>query len=498
MAASALNIWAAIDQARRRYQAAGYAISASEHLAAADWRGEGAGIVVHLVARKGEGDDTETRVVEFTPADCDQKSDARLAALRIVVDGRPGWHLDIVKFGRPSDSRPPSQEVVADWIAEARRLVPISPTGAVALARRAVSSALFRLEVARGERYREPPDLSSSLISGLETDGAISADEAETLRSFHAAVATDGSPRDTGLPDEELTEAALEIAARCSAEDAEVVAGMLAWFERHFCTPEQAGVAADSATGDYVWLGTGPYDARAVLRTRFGDSERASLDRTVFLIEQDGLTWASRDPASARPGDLCDPPTVAQTATPVQADQPIEPEIPVVGHIQFDLGLAQRHHILQWADRIGAREELPELIRDLVLETTPAHDLTRIDCPTAEGIGRPDFDLLVESRQGPAWVPAGHSCWEVSTSTDVARNADTNYRREDRRSTTRRQRDHVRLSHPPRFGPKAKAARPTMSDPTGTTSAGASRQQSKRRWQEQRSEDGPLARSQSA
>lgn len=489
MAASALNIWAAIDQARRRYQAAGYAVSASEHLEAADRHGAEADIAAYLVARKGEGDDAETRVVEFTPSDRDQKSGARLAALRTVVDGRPGWHLDIVKFGHPSDARPPSHEVVADWIAEARRLVPISPTGAVALARRAVSSALFRLEVARGERYREPPDLSSSLISGLEADGAISADEAETLRGFHAAVATDGSPRDNCLPDEELTEAALEIAERCSAEDAEVVAEMLAWFERHFCTPEQAGVAADSATGDYVWLGTGPYDARAVLRTRFSDSERASLDRAVFLIEQDGLTWARRDSDDAPPAALA----VEAELMPADLDAAAGAERfgRMIGAAPgYDgLGLAERHHILQWASRLHAREELPGLVRDLIAETTSAHDLIRNNCPTAEGIGRPDFDLVVESRQGTAWVPAGHSCWEVSTSTGVAHNADANYRK--RTGEARLNASEITYVHlTPRAWPEAKATRPTTSGTTGTTSAGASRQQAKRRWQEQRSEDG--------
>ena len=486
MAASALNIWAAIDQARRRYQAAGYAVSASEHLEAADRHGEEADIAAYVVARKGEGDDAETRVVEFTPSDCDQKSDARLAALRTVVDGRPGWHLDIVKFGRPADARPPSQEVVADWIAEARRLVPISPTGAVALARRAVSSALFRLEVARGERYREPPDLSSSLISGLETDGAISADEAETLRSFHAAVATEGSTRDSGLPDEELTEAVLEIAERCSAEDAEVVAEMLAWFERHFCSPEQAGVAADSATGDYVWLDTGPYDARAVLRTRFGDSERASLDRAVFLIEQDGLTWARRDSDDAPPAAL------AVEAELMPTDRDAADGAARFGRMMgtvpgYDgLGLAERHHILQWAGRLHARAELPGLVRDLIAETTPTHDLIRIDCPTAEGIGRPDFDLVIKSREGTAWVPAGRSCWEVSTSTDVVQNAEANYRK--RTDEARPDASEIAYVHlTPRAWPEAKAAQPTTSGTAGTRS---SRQQAKRRWQQQRSDEG--------
>ena len=489
MAAPALNFWAAGNQARRRYEAAGYEVTASERLEPDAGPEPGTGLVAYLVARRGGGDAAETHIIELAPSDGDDGSAARLAALQGFVDGRTGWHLDIVRYERPSDACPPSHGVVAEWIAEARRLAPISLTGAVALARHAVSGALFRLEVARGERYREPPDLSHSLIRGLETDGAISAEEAETLRSFHAAVSAPDASLDSGLSLEDLTEAALAIAERCSAEDADVVAEMLAWFERHFCTPEQAGIAADSATGDYVWLGMGPYDARAVLRTRFGESERASLDRAVFLIEQDGLKWARRDADGASPAALS---TQAEV-------QPVEPDaVAGVGHIgpmmravpsKEGLGLVERHHLLQWADTVPVRTELPELIRDLIVETTPTPDLIRIDCPTAEGTVRRDFDLVVESRQGTAWVPAGRSGWEVSASASVARKANADYdartgeERADASETT-----YIHVT--PRSWPEARDAPPAGVGSAGSASAGASRQQAKRRWQQQRSEAG--------
>lgn len=486
MAASALNLWAAANQARRRYEAAGYTVSASERLESDRGPELDAELVAYFVARKGEGDSAEARVIEFTPANDDDGSDARLAELQAFVDGRRGWHLDIVEFEHPADAQPPAHDVVTEWIAEARRLLPISGAGAVALARRAVASALFRLEVARGERYREPPDLTNSLISGLETDGAISVDEAETLRNFHAALAAGSVSRDGGLALEELTEACLRIAERCSAEDADVVAEMLAWFERHFCTPEQAGVASDSATGDYVWLDTGPYDARAVLRTRFGESEQASLDRAVFLVEQDGLAWAHRDSNGLPPTALATAaetmPTALDTATGVARFGGMIGAAP-----GYDgLRLVERHHILQWASTLPSRTELVELVRDLIVETTPAHDLIRIDCPTAEGTGRRDFDVVVKTRQGTTWAPAGRSSWEVSTSTEVARNANTNYR--NRSGEARSDADEIAYVYlTPRAWPEAKATPPTT---PGTAGTRRSRQQAKRRWQQQCSEDG--------
>ncbi|MDE0319743.1 MAG: hypothetical protein OXI97_07660 [Acidimicrobiaceae bacterium] len=489
MAASALNIWAARAQARRRYQAAGYTISASEHLETAVSAGDEGAVATHLIARKGEADRAEARIVEFAPVGCDRESDTRLATLRAFVAERPEWHLDIIEYAQPRDARPPAPSVVADWIVEARRLVPISGTGAVALARRAVASALFLLRVADGERYRVSPDLSDSLINGLEADSAVSAKEAETLRSFHAASAADDARQDTELPDEVLTEAALKIAERCIAENPDVVDEMLAWFERHFCTPAQAGVAVDSATGDYVWLNAGPFDARAVLLHRFGDSERASLDRAVFLIERDGVQWARRDaedlpsPSSAEASGLHSPP-LNLAARQVEPDEALS-----LWSAPGGLGLAERNHILQWANGLRARDELPALIRDLIVETTPTQDLIRIDCPTAEGIGRPDFDLEVETRLGTPWAPRGLSRWEVSTSADVKRNADSNYGR--RTSEARPDAGEITYVHlTPRAWPETTKKPHSKSSPADPVSAAPSRRQAKRQWQEQRSEEG--------
>lgn len=489
MAASALNIWAARAQARRRYQAAGYELSASEHLESAVSAGEAGPIATHLIARKGEADLAETRIVEFAPADCDHESDTRLATLRTIIAERPGWHLDIIEFAQPQGARPPAPSVAADWIAEARRLVPISSVGAVALARRSLASALFLLRVADGERYRVSPDLSDSLIDGLEADSSISAEEAETLRSFHAASAADDAQQGTELPDEVLTEAALKIAERCIAEDPGAVDEMLAWFERHFCAPAQAGLAVDSATGDYVWLNEGPYDARAVLLHRFGDSDQASLARAVFLIERDGIKWARRDtddlpsPSSTDVSELHSPPLNLAA----RQGEPDEAASSRSGH--GGLGLADRNHVLQWANELRARDELPALIRDLIVETTPAQDLIRIDCPAAEGIGRPDFDLEVETRLGTPWAPRGLSRWEVSTSADVKRNADSNYGR--RTSEARPDAGEITYVHlTPRAWPETTKKPHAKSGPADPVSAAPSRRQAKRQWQEQRSEEG--------
>jgi hypothetical protein len=81
----------------------------------------------------------------------------------------------------------------------------------------------------------------------------------------------------------------------------------------------------------------------------------------------------------------------------------------------------------QWADRRDAQADLPELVRSLVLATTPR--LTRLSMRAGEGVGLPGWDGVVEAEEGHAFVPQGLSCWEFSTAGNVARKLEADYRK---------------------------------------------------------------------
>lgn len=81
--------------------------------------------------------------------------------------------------------------------------------------------------------------------------------------------------------------------------------------------------------------------------------------------------------------------------------------------------------ICDWADNLGARATLPQVVRRLVLATATGID--RIDFPALDSSQRPGFDGVIECAAGNAWVPTGRSIWELSTQKDVLRKADGDF-----------------------------------------------------------------------
>ena len=90
-----------------------------------------------------------------------------------------------------------------------------------------------------------------------------------------------------------------------------------------------------------------------------------------------------------------------------------------------DPGLVGRRGLLSWADNAEARSELPRLIRNLILETTPAS--VRIGMPAGEGIQSAGWDGTVRSPEEFRLVPEGLSLWELSTNKNVTSKADQDF-----------------------------------------------------------------------
>ena len=68
--------------------------------------------------------------------------------------------------------------------------------------------------------------------------------------------------------------------------------------------------------------------------------------------------------------------------------------------------------ISNWASLPNANHQLPELIRRLILATTPMPTL--LDIPGGSAVWRSGWDGLVEATEGNAWVPKDVSVWEFS------------------------------------------------------------------------------------
>ncbi|MEU0672068.1 hypothetical protein ABZ330_04135 [Streptomyces sp. NPDC006172] len=78
-----------------------------------------------------------------------------------------------------------------------------------------------------------------------------------------------------------------------------------------------------------------------------------------------------------------------------------------------------------WAERLVARDELPGLIRTLVIGSTA--ELLSVDFRSGEGIGMPGWDGQADAVHGNPWVPAGKSVWEMGVNEDVTDKADSDY-----------------------------------------------------------------------
>ena len=68
--------------------------------------------------------------------------------------------------------------------------------------------------------------------------------------------------------------------------------------------------------------------------------------------------------------------------------------------------------IVNWADRDDARNRLPELLFQLVMDTVSMPRF--IEMPSGSSVNLPGWDGMLEVECGNAWVPRGISAWEFS------------------------------------------------------------------------------------
>lgn len=78
-----------------------------------------------------------------------------------------------------------------------------------------------------------------------------------------------------------------------------------------------------------------------------------------------------------------------------------------------------------WADTRQAEDQLPLMIRRLVLATVnPLH----IDFPSGDSVNLPGFDGLLRTTGPAPLVPAGQSCWEMGRGNDPREKANEDYK----------------------------------------------------------------------
>jgi transcriptional regulator with XRE-family HTH domain len=82
-------------------------------------------------------------------------------------------------------------------------------------------------------------------------------------------------------------------------------------------------------------------------------------------------------------------------------------------------------HLDDWANTLGARAVLPQLVRRLIHAT--GKTLTRIDIPAGAEIQRPGLDGIVEASEPGAFVPTGRSVWEMGVNKDPAAKAEEDF-----------------------------------------------------------------------
>lgn len=82
-------------------------------------------------------------------------------------------------------------------------------------------------------------------------------------------------------------------------------------------------------------------------------------------------------------------------------------------------------HLKQWADTIGSRSALSQLISDLIRAS--ASDISSIRFPTGAASQMRGWDGHLVSLGVPPYVPAGESGWEFGTDKDVRNKANGDY-----------------------------------------------------------------------
>lgn len=87
--------------------------------------------------------------------------------------------------------------------------------------------------------------------------------------------------------------------------------------------------------------------------------------------------------------------------------------------------LANRHHILVWADRIDASPNLPRLVRQLVDQTND--QVLELQMRADEGVRLRGYDGFSRAGRATPFVPEGAAVWEMGTDQDPERKANDDY-----------------------------------------------------------------------
>ncbi|MDE0498542.1 MAG: hypothetical protein OXH86_14435 [Acidimicrobiaceae bacterium] len=304
-----------------------------------------------------------------------------------------------------------------------------SPDEALALAAVAVDESLASFT----ERLADDPDapdgtptLSPWWIRQLARCYCLTKDQAVLLRSFDRLCRDPDSAADGGADRNSLFESALELAEQVVEPGFETQDELAEWFLTRFETPEEARLAPSSNGPGWEWADRGPFDATDVLKSRFAQlspAQESHIADAVRLLEGSGTQWARKvdfDPTTQEPSDESsdlrdDAHTVGEGRS-----RPVAP-IVAFGHS----GLVQRHDLARLVGLHESQTVLPWLVRQLIHTTTS--DLRELHFPDAEGIRKTGFDGVVDTVSGNAWVPDGHSVWELSTTKSPQRKSQSDF-----------------------------------------------------------------------
>ena len=115
--------------------------------------------------------------------------------------------------------------------------------------------------------------------------------------------------------------------------------------------------------------------------------------------------------------------------------------------------------LMSWANSRVSQGELPELIRRLIHSTIPSSDISRAGFLAGNSIGLPDWDGVLETSAGNAWVPEGESRWELSCQKNPASKFEEDYqKRTEQTPADQRQNLTFVFVTPRRFLSKSKRA----------------------------------------
>lgn len=83
-------------------------------------------------------------------------------------------------------------------------------------------------------------------------------------------------------------------------------------------------------------------------------------------------------------------------------------------------------HLVNWSDQRVAQDMLPVMVRRLISTTT---NINSIAMPGGESVSEPGWDGIVSVAVGNAWVPDGHSYWEIGTSANPGKKANKDFQK---------------------------------------------------------------------